>query len=94
MSSTIKRETIKQEDLPSSFTVEVAAKYLGIGRTLAYELVRRGVIPSHRLGKLYRIPREPFLRWQDNCGKEEAAGAGGQEAASDVGGTREHLRRV
>ena len=36
--------------------VEEAANRLGIGRTLAYELVRQGRIPSIQLGRRLVIP--------------------------------------
>jgi excisionase family DNA binding protein len=36
-------------DSPLVLTVEESAVVLGISRALAYELVRRGVIPSIRL---------------------------------------------
>lgn len=38
-------------------TVEEAAHALGISRGLAYEMVRRGKIPSIRFGKRLVIPR-------------------------------------
>ena len=38
------------------FTVEEAAKRLGVGRTLVYALVRSGDIESIRIGRLRRIP--------------------------------------
>ena len=42
-----------------SLTVSVteAAQLLGVGRTLAYDLVARGVLPSVRLGRRVVIPR-------------------------------------
>ncbi len=42
-----------------SLTVSVteAAELLGVGRTLAYDLVARGVLPSVRLGRRVLIPR-------------------------------------
>lgn len=42
-----------------SLTVSVteAAELLGVGRTLAYDLVARGVLPSVRLGRRVVIPR-------------------------------------
>ena len=42
-----------------SLTVSVteAAQLLGVGRTLSYELVSRGVLPSVRLGRRVLIPR-------------------------------------
>jgi excisionase family DNA binding protein len=51
--------------LPPTLTVEQAAAILGCGRTLAYELVRRGDFPSRviRLGsRRYVIPTADLLR--------------------------------
>lgn len=40
----------------TTLTVEEAAQWLGIGRTLAYELARRGELPGVlRLGRVYRV---------------------------------------
>jgi excisionase family DNA binding protein len=39
-----------------TLTVEEAALRLGISRTLAYELVRQGKIPSLRLGRRRLVP--------------------------------------
>jgi excisionase family DNA binding protein len=39
-------------------TVEEAAEQLGIGRTLAYKLVKHGEIESVRIGRLRRIPAD------------------------------------
>jgi excisionase family DNA binding protein len=36
---------------PLTYTVEQAAVALGIGRGLAYEMVRQGSLPSLRLGR-------------------------------------------
>lgn len=44
-------------------TVESAAKALHISRNLAYEAVRRGEIPSVRVGKRYLIPRRALERF-------------------------------
>ncbi len=43
--------------LPDWLTVEELARYLRIGRSCAYELVRSGEIPSRRFGRLIRINR-------------------------------------
>ena len=42
-------------------TVEEAAKVLRISRGLAYELVRRGELPSIRLGRRLVVPRRRLL---------------------------------
>ncbi len=38
-------------------TVEETAKLLRIGRSAAYEAVRRGELPAIRLGRTLRVPR-------------------------------------
>ncbi len=50
--------------LPPVLDVPAAAKVLGIGRSLAYELVRRGEWPTPvlHIGKLIKIPTEPLVR--------------------------------
>jgi excisionase family DNA binding protein len=44
-------------------TVEEAAKQLGIGRTFAWQLVRRGDLPIVRLGRCVRVPRRALEAW-------------------------------
>jgi len=44
------------EESQDVITVERAAKRLGISRNSAYEAVRRGEIPSLRIGRRYVIP--------------------------------------
>ena len=61
--------------LPPLIDVPTAARALGIGRGLAYAMVRSGSWPTPvlRMGKLIRIPTTPLLRlvnghtdWTDN----------------------------
>lgn len=43
----------------ATYTVQEAAQVLGVGRGLAYEMVRRGAIPSLRLGeRRIVVPRQ------------------------------------
>jgi excisionase family DNA binding protein len=44
-------------------TVEEAAGILGMGRSAAYEAIRRGEIPSRRLGRRIVIPVPLLLEW-------------------------------
>ena len=44
-------------------TVEEAAQRLGIGRTLAWQLVRQGELPVVRLGRCVRIPWQALQEW-------------------------------
>lgn len=46
-------------------TVEEAARRLGIGRSLAWRLVRSGELPSVRLGRLVRVPERKLQVWLD-----------------------------
>jgi len=45
-------------DLPELLRVEEAAAFLGIGKTLAYAMARRGELPTVRLGRLLRVTRD------------------------------------
>ena len=42
------------EDL--TISVREAARRLGIGKSLAYDSVKRGEIPAIRMGSRYRVP--------------------------------------
>lgn len=55
--------------LPPLVDVPTAASVLGIGRTLAYELVRTGRWPTTvlRMGKIIRIPTAALLRIVDDA---------------------------
>lgn len=45
---------------PDTLSVPEAARRLGIGRTLAYELAEKGEIPAKRLGGRVVVLRAPF----------------------------------
>ncbi len=53
--------------LPAMVDVPTAARVLGIGRSLAYDLVRTGAWPTPvvRVGKLIRIPTASLQRLLD-----------------------------
>ena len=53
-------ETVNERLL---LTVEETARRLGIGRTLAWRLVRQGEFPVVRLGRCVRIPRQALQEW-------------------------------
>ena len=40
-----------------TFTVEEAARILGLGRNTAYVAARRGELPTIRIGKRFIVPR-------------------------------------
>jgi len=58
-------EPISLNDLPrvETYTVPEVAARLGIGRCMAYELVRQGIIPAKRLGRRWIVPRARFNAW-------------------------------
>jgi hypothetical protein len=49
--------------LPAAVDLVSAGRALGLGRTKAYELARRGALPVRvlRLGNAYRVPRADLL---------------------------------
>jgi hypothetical protein len=56
-------DAIDLENLPPTLDLVVAAKLLGIGRTLAYSLVREGTWPTPiiRAGRKIRVPTVPVV---------------------------------
>jgi excisionase family DNA binding protein len=68
---------------PLTLTVEDAARLLGISRGLAYEGVRRGDIPSLRIGRRLLIPT---ARLYELVGSPETREAGlpGHEPRADA----------
>ena len=64
--------------LPPLVDLPTAARVLGIGRGLAYELVRTGAWPTPvvRLGKLIRIPTAGLQRELDGDVPVSNSGAG------------------
>ena len=51
------------------YSIQEVAELLGISRSYAYELVRKGEIPVLMLGKKRVVPKEKFYRWVN--GEEE-----------------------
>jgi hypothetical protein len=51
------------DDLPTVVDLPTAAEMLGIGRTLAYQLVRAGQWPTPviRIGRLIKVPTQPLM---------------------------------
>ena len=50
-----------------TLTVEEAAKWLGLGRTSAFEAVHRGDIPHIRIGKRILIPVAALERMMEGA---------------------------
>lgn len=49
-------------------SVEELAAELNLSRAKTYEALRKGQIPSIRVGKRFIIPRAAVRRWLDECG--------------------------
>ena len=51
------------DELPAVVSVTEAAEVLGIGRGLAYELIKAGAWPTPvlRVGRLIRVPTAPLI---------------------------------
>jgi excisionase family DNA binding protein len=52
----------------AAFTVEEAARYIGLSRAGAYGAVRTGVLPHIRIGKRILIPKAALIRWLETAG--------------------------
>ena len=70
--------------LPTTVSVEQAAAALGIGRALAYDLIRQGrfPVPILRLGRRLIVPTVPLVR---TLGLEPAlaANASGKQSSTE-----------
>lgn len=51
------------DELPLTLRVEDLMPILNIGRNTAYELVRSGQIPSIRVGRQLRVPKDALIRF-------------------------------
>ena len=53
------------DELPLYLTVEEACQVLRIGKSIGYNLVRCGQLPSIRLGKKIRIPKNALAEYME-----------------------------
>jgi excisionase family DNA binding protein len=56
------------------FTPEELVRWLGLGRTKVYELLRSGEIPSYMIGRVRRIRRRDVEAWLDRNRYRPGAG--------------------
>ena len=47
----------------ATLTVSETAVRLGLGRNATYEAIRRGEVPSIRVGRRILVPRDALERW-------------------------------
>ncbi len=45
------------------FTTDELVRWLGLGRTKTYEMLRSGEIPSYKIGRSWRIRRSDVEAW-------------------------------
>ena len=57
----------------ATYSVPEAAKRLGVGRGTAYEAVRKGEIPSIKVGGRILVPREALEKMLKSAGQGVAA---------------------
>lgn len=55
-----------------TYTVEEAAKLLGIGRCGAYEAARTGQMPTIKIGKRILVPKAALDRMLNGSGEQES----------------------
>jgi excisionase family DNA binding protein len=63
-----RQEATRMHEQKQTMTVEEAAKLLGIGRALAYEMARTGKLPTIRFGRRLVVPRRAVERLLENAG--------------------------
>ena len=68
------------EDLPQFLTVEEWRTFMRIGRSSAYDLIRRGLVPAVRWGRTVRISREIVMRLVDREGQPGNSNASSGQA--------------
>lgn len=62
--------------LPVSVDLVIAGRACGMGRTLAYDMAKRGQFPVRvlKLGNRYRVARADLLRYLGEADDERAGG--------------------
>jgi len=63
----VKERSTRRRTLSPRETTEIT----GFGLTHTYDLLRKGVMPSIRVGKQFFVPEAALLKWLDNCGEAE-----------------------
>ena len=48
------------------FTTDELVRWLGLGRTKTYEMLRTGEIPSYKIGRVRRIRRQDLEVWLES----------------------------
>ena len=75
------------EDLPQFLTVEEWRTFMRLGRSSAYDLVCRGVVPAIKWGRVLRIPREAIWKCLNQDGHDATPGGPAQGGARHIWAT-------
>ena len=57
------KDNTKIPEITSWLTVEEAAEYLGIGKTVLYTLAREGKVPANKVGKKWTFEKNQIDEW-------------------------------
>jgi excisionase family DNA binding protein len=90
--SSVAAQPLNLADLPAVLTVEEAGRALRLGRGAAYDAVRRGEIPSVRLGRSIRIPRARLLELLGEAPESAEPAVAGSKARRELNRAREYHR--
>lgn len=55
------------------------AKFLGISRNTAYEVMHQNDFPAFRVGKQYRVRFDHLMRWMEKSAQARAGREGGDD---------------
>lgn len=59
----VNETTGAMENYPEIMTVKEVARYFRVSSKTIYEAVRKGMLRSFQVGRLYRFHRKDVLRW-------------------------------
>lgn len=61
----------EKAEIPPTLTMEQVARYLGIGRTRVFHLVKNGELGSYKMGRSRRVRRADLLEFEERLRKGE-----------------------
>ena len=64
-------ETNQLENYPDILTPQDLRQILRIGRAATYKLLAAGVIPSFKIGRIYKIPKDGLAAYLNKCANNE-----------------------
>lgn len=59
----------QNETSPLVYSVDEAARILGVGRGAAYEAAKTGQLPTIKIGKLIRVPKAALHKMLEEAGR-------------------------